>query len=753
MGTVAQRLGLRVFIDGIEVPAIGAKCNFQEGGPATAEIQLVPTDEIYGIEPRAFVTVFYYETFDYERTASGDLTQPARGPKDLRRWKLMFSGELIGIKFQKDSRARMATLTCMDVTNYWDYIKQHYLNFSNGGIEFFENAFLGVKLDRIKTFDIPGVDFESNLYNWLVKSLGPNGKPNMYLGVQRALHEMFFAVNDFYARAFNRLRMGDTLVGVPGDETSAKLYEMSFFKKFITNQIGGKGGEYNVRQIVATLLGTVFHTYVTVPCPMFDRAGKARAQIDSAEIQSELISREGAWPGATLNSTIIKPDSWFMAPPLCNVIFPHQYASLSFSRNYLAEPTRLFLRTSLLFAGHNDKYITERFYSPDFDEMNALMYKEGGFMSRMASTLLKSEQFTGINAIQTWQADLGAYVASGPRKGYLARVTDYLFWKARFGTRQVGVTGPFNPNVVCGYPAVVLDRVGSPGTLSRHYIGNVSSVTHSITQVGGHTYLTLSGARVHDETADFDGKGRSLEEVASRGTDGFLDDRYDTNRIGKEVYELLFGCGSIVDFLLGLDITDTTGENVGAGILAGVKDLIAKVPGEIAPAVYALQLAYQQVIQAGADVNIFTQSLTWRPKANLIEMMGLDIGIGDVNVQYSLDGYVGTDVLFDNEYLDNYDGFFSTAVNPEAPSTVNATFTATTGRTIPTATATEIPAVTVTVGGEEVVVQAARSDTSTTYTEVAKGTEGNYELASHLEARQTKVKEYVASLRQRGVRG
>jgi hypothetical protein len=697
MGLVAERLNLRLLIDGVEVPVIGVKCTFAEGTVATAQIQVVATDEVYDLLPRSFVTVYVYDNFDFiEDVRTGDPVGLKISSTDIRRWKLLFSGEIVAVSLEKQADSRVANLSCADTTNYFDFIRQHYINFRNGGVELFEAAFLGLKQDRLQFFDVITQDVDSKLYVWLTKSKGPGGVPNLYLGVQRVLREMFFSVNDFYAEAFNRLRIGDTIVGLAEDETAAKLFNLQFFEKFIKNRLGGAGGQVTARQLVDLLLGPVFHTYVTVPFPRFDRSGASIGiSIPATDALSNgIIDRTGSWPGAALNQTVLKPDTWFMAPPMANVVFPHQYRALSFGWNFISEPTRLFLRTSLFFTGQ-DSWLTERFYAPDFDIFNDLLYKQGGYFDRLSTTLLPHEEYVGINPAMTWQPDLGAYVQKGDRRQYLAQMTHYLFWKYRFEGRQVNVTGPLNMNLIPGYPGIVLDRVGS----KKHFVGNVSTVVHSIDQGGGTTHYSLTGVRFHDEVIDFDSKGRSLEEVVARGTDGFLDDRYHSPTIGKDVYTKLFGCGSVIDFMgedfdgseLGIDSESFTGSTV-------------------ADAVVALEKTYGQIVKAGGNVDGFTKMLTNRPKATFAETIGVNLSVSGTNDAAISQAAYDRLVASDPGLQENPAGFFSSATDPDAAATTGASYTTSSGS-------------------------------------------GSYPLKRHLEARREKVQAYVDSLRLRGMRG
>jgi hypothetical protein len=745
--------------------------------------------------------LFYFDSklTNLDRQGSATRTLPL-GAKDPRRWKLLFMGEVVAVGFQKQDNQRAAVIQCADFTTYWDYLKQHYVNFSNGGIELFESAFLGVRTDRIKFFDVVTQDVHSKLLVMLLKSkvkvnetetktvtetttenvletrfdalLGRDvqvpiprevtktrtvtkvisERPSLYLGVHRVIREMFFASNNFYARAFNRLRLGDSLVGIPDDTTSAKLFQLDFFQKFINNNVGGAGGMVSLRQMMEFLLQTVFHTYVTIPCPMLDPTGKVRGFTPDSQkdlIASEIIQRD-AYAGATLNYTVIKPDTWFLAPPACNIIFPHQYNSISYQRNYLQEPTRLFMRTSLFFTG-KDKWLTERFYAPDFEAFNDLLYRKGGYLERMSQVLLPHEDFVGINAAMSWQSDLGAYVAKGPRRDYLSQLADYEFWKIRFAQRTLNVAGPFNPEVVPGYPGVVLDRVGTTDEQGRHFIGSVVSVVHSIDQSGGWTYVTLAGARVHDEDIDFDGKDRNIEEITSRGADGFLDNRYDLDRIGKEVYQLLFGCGSLIDLFSQENLTSLLGEELGSKIAT-----LAEEEGKVIGGVAILEALYRKAIASGADIDAFTQGLTRRPKADLVQILGLNfLNLGEE------ENAAVNNVLLDPQFVgagdpDPTQGFMSVAVNPAAADLQHDTYsiqkTTTTSREVPIFESQTLDDYT--TGTRKEVTQEIQVGTETVTTSSTKVTSrGTYGLKEHLEKRQKIIQAYADSLLFRGLRG
>src|SRR5210317_2412953 len=61
---VGQRLSLRCFLEGIEVPIISASLAIQLDAPAQCQIQLPATDAILKLKPRTLVHVFYYDLWD-----------------------------------------------------------------------------------------------------------------------------------------------------------------------------------------------------------------------------------------------------------------------------------------------------------------------------------------------------------------------------------------------------------------------------------------------------------------------------------------------------------------------------------------------------------------------------------------------------------------------------------------------------------------------------------------------------------------
>jgi len=181
-------------------------------------------------------------------------------------------------------------------------------------------------------------------------------------------------------------------------------------------------------------------------------------------------------PPPRLLTQIWRPDVWMVAPPRCNVIFPELYNSFSYSRDYLKETTRLMLRTHSAFFG-SDMFFDGFYMAPS----RALGTRTGRSLGRgrvgsnspdisdapawFIRDLMDHELYSGIIPEFQRMSDLnlhairgGSIEINGVRVGYAQLACNHIFFQRRFQTRQMTVDGKFNPFVVLGFPAVVIDK-------------------------------------------------------------------------------------------------------------------------------------------------------------------------------------------------------------------------------------------------------------------------------------------------------
>jgi hypothetical protein len=186
-----------------------------------------------------------------------------------------------------------------------------------------------------------------------------------------------------------------------------------------------------------------------------------------------------------LFTTYFHPDLYMCPPPKCNVLFPDHIQSISFSRNWMSEISRLWLhgRTE---SGKNQK---DCYFSPNAtmlmgptpDDCDQAVKKGGGF-------IMRHEKYTGIipsivglgdadifkklhkadvreakkeakkNNTEFDLVDIAGTAKFSPQP-HLQRAANYMFFAARHSTRTMRVVCRYSPQLVAGMPCLVLDPV------------------------------------------------------------------------------------------------------------------------------------------------------------------------------------------------------------------------------------------------------------------------------------------------------
>jgi hypothetical protein len=261
-----------------------------------------------------------------------------------------------------------------------------------------------------------------------------------------------------------------------------------------------------------------------------------------------------------VGSYIFKPECYFVAPPRCNVIFPEHRTQISKDNNMLNRYTRLRLQSGMAFIG-NDKLLADYCYAPSRQEVESYAKEQGSYGVR---ALLPWEVYSGIQPKFEYLNEIN-YVANKKQrelqKGTVRlienkaknkntgqdniikaavalkqKAANFNFFKARFSGRRMNVNTRFNPSIIAGFPALIinkpfyitdediknvaskmgfsLDKISEQDIVSNidklaqlldapmHYIGYVDTVIHTVDQSGGTTNCALSYVRTHKITDD-----------------------------------------------------------------------------------------------------------------------------------------------------------------------------------------------------------------------------------------------------------
>lgn len=229
-----------------------------------------------------------------------------------------------------------------------------------------------------------------------------------------------------------------------------------------------------------------------------------------------------------------RPDVWFVPPPACNVVFPEEVSNLSFMREMMRETTRLQLTTFNSVMG-DDVILNQVYFAPVIEGAQSLA--SGGLGTASKAFIYPHEKFSGIVPKMERISDLSFYSRlsedqrvpdvevdklSSEQKSlgavdtqldkWAARTAIFTYLSYRYDARRLSLSLKFTPRLVCGFPAVVLDRTAPEGTDAEerkssafspnHFVGMVRSVTHTLNQSGGSTSVSMSHVRTHKTELD-----------------------------------------------------------------------------------------------------------------------------------------------------------------------------------------------------------------------------------------------------------
>lgn len=281
------RLHLRLFLEGIEVPIISAVVTGGVNQPATAAIQIVPTDDVHRLLPRTLVHLFFLDLLPDDTAAEAASRAETVGydgltPLELDavgdNYRLLFAGEMVAYAFEKSDGSRSCVLQCLDFSGYWDVARQY---FHTGGADspaskaaaYVGSALVGSSEEEDEEKSNP-VEAIMNVLERSPASVPELG--GLLGGVIRLLEliggiyrgqERFRGLNDFFSAAELRLGLSRMIGASPYDTSSKKLINHKTFRTWIRQVLARNRNLVSFREIVDTLLQRIYHDYVSVPAP------------------------------------------------------------------------------------------------------------------------------------------------------------------------------------------------------------------------------------------------------------------------------------------------------------------------------------------------------------------------------------------------------------------------------------------------------------------------------------------------------
>lgn len=289
IGATGYQLKLRLFLEGIEVPVIGAQVQMNLNAPATASIQVVPTDRILDIKPRTMVHLFFWDytkdlpdaptllnegndvTNQQENVVAGQDSAASEARMD--NYKLLFGGEVVGLAMSQNAMARQAVLQCADWSTYWDTSYQSMLDVGSvmgnksamwaGGSNVFNNllsSHSGVMSNYLrKSPRTEGLGHVKGLMGGIIALLEVMG------GVPKHTS----GINDFFTIAELKNHLMQQITAEQNDNTAQRLFSDKSFSAWLNSRTTSMGQLVSFRDMLKLLFHWVYYEVVPVSTPYY----------------------------------------------------------------------------------------------------------------------------------------------------------------------------------------------------------------------------------------------------------------------------------------------------------------------------------------------------------------------------------------------------------------------------------------------------------------------------------------------------
>ncbi len=317
MSASGQRLGLRLFLEGIEVPVVAASIQIGINSPATASVQIVPGDKITEFKARTMLHLFFWDyTRDFEPILDPQSPESvaeylqvdieearriiAENPRqlteefdELRGYKLLYAGEIIGFTFVKTPAGRQCVLQCSDFSTYWDTTYQFMVSYGPNGNFMGTSASNWAGSDSI--FDDISGGHVAAIEEALASKPQTPGLENVkgLMGSIIALLEKMggipkhtSGVNDFFTIAELKNHILQQICCEQNDDTAKRLFNDKAFAQWLNNGLSSLGTMCTFRDMLRLLFQFVYYEVVPNPAALYVPAVKPKTTTKKISVKA-----------------------------------------------------------------------------------------------------------------------------------------------------------------------------------------------------------------------------------------------------------------------------------------------------------------------------------------------------------------------------------------------------------------------------------------------------------------------------------
>lgn len=186
-----------------------------------------------------------------------------------------------------------------------------------------------------------------------------------------------------------------------------------------------------------------------------------------------------------------KPKMELVTPPACNVIFPDEFTSLNFRKNFGNIPSRYRLVDQLIGS------TSYGYYAPKQIEEAFEKRKEGEGGDR--GYLTDEEKLKGVIPYQSslpFSQTLSMGFEEQKLKDHIkfkSLFTNYMYYEKKYRSVPLNLEVAFKPGLLPGFPILILDK-------EIPLIGYLQGVTHNIDMNQGYGFSTLTVSHVRPAT-------------------------------------------------------------------------------------------------------------------------------------------------------------------------------------------------------------------------------------------------------------
>ena len=318
-------------------------------------------------------------------------------------------------------------------------------------------------------------------------------------------YKPYLQKNNIFQRFFQPLGLHDLLYWA--DATNrAQFFLLEDFRKNLVNMVGQHSSLW---RLIVAALGSVDYRVLVNSTPSY--------------INRDLynIGDPSRALGGGLRSCIVMPDLHYTHVPACNIIFPCQNTQLGLSEDHSSVLTRLKARynyptgSTQIAEGGLAGILRNNFFSPP--ELTVAFHKaidqDANTKDKKTSVFAVTEEEKIRGVVEGYEefpplmdVMIRAYMREIENKGETSQTnkssfslfqsyTDYRFYTRKYENNTGEVGGPFNPNVVPGFPTMIMDTEDN----GYHLLGFITAVTHTMSVDNQSTSIQVSHLRTIED--------------------------------------------------------------------------------------------------------------------------------------------------------------------------------------------------------------------------------------------------------------